>query len=152
MLEHGKLIIGGQKFKYQQFFQENIAVYLSYNDVDRIKDLIEKVIQCLLRHCEGQLKVLHEIITNRKSRSLFSGAKRWFGQSKPGVASGTSVIYGREAPELQLRKLADLYFMFKLYKPAYHHYHTAKKDFQVIYYSPYFLSMKNYGKRAVNPL
>ena len=134
------------------FFQENIAVYLSYNDVDRIKDLIEKVIQCLLRHCEGQLKVLHEIITNRKSRSLFSGAKRWFGQSKPGVASGTSVIYGREAPELQLRKLADLYFMFKLYKPAYHHYHTAKKDFQVIYFSPYFLKMKNYGKSAVNPL
>ena len=118
--------------------KENIAVYLSYNDVDRIKDLIEKVIQCLLRHCEGQLKVLHEIITNRKSRSLFSGAKRWFGQSKPGVASGTSVIYGREAPELQLRKLADLYFMLKLYKSAYHHYHTAKKDFQVIFKTPIF--------------
>ena len=44
-------------------------------------------------------------MTNRKSRSLFSGAKRWFGQGKPGVATGTSVIYGREAPELQLRKL-----------------------------------------------
>ena len=68
----------------------------------------------------------------RKSRSLFSGAKRWFGQGKPGVATGTSVIYGREAPELQLRKLADLFFMLKMYKSAYNHYHTAKKDFQVI--------------------
>ena len=70
---------------------------------------------------------------DRKSRSLFSGAKRWFGQGKPGVATGTSVIYGREAPELQLRKLADLFFMLKMYKSAYNHYHTAKKDFQVIH-------------------
>jgi hypothetical protein len=64
---------------------------------------------------------------------LFSGAKRWFGQSKPGVATGTSVIYGREAPELQIRKLGDLYFMLKLYKHSYTYYHTAKKDFQVRY-------------------
>ena len=42
------------------------------------------------------------------------------------------MIYGREAPELQLRKLADLFFMLKMYKSAYNHYHTAKKDFQVI--------------------
>ena len=47
------------------------------------------------------------------------------------MATGTSVIYGKEAPELQLRKMADLYFMLKLYKHAYNHYHTAKKDFQV---------------------
>ena len=85
----------------------------------------------MVPHCERQLRLLHEIVTNRKSRSLFSGAKRWFGQSKPGVATGTSVIYGREAPELQLRKMADLYFMLKLYKHAYNHYHTAKKDFYV---------------------
>ena len=78
------------------------------------------------------MKVLNDIVINRKSRSLFSGAKRWFGQSKPGVASGTSVIYGKEASELQVRKLGDLYFMFKMYKSAYGHYHTAKKEFQVI--------------------
>ena len=71
----------------------------------------------------------------RKSRSLFSGAKNWFGQRKPGVATGTSVIYGRDAPELQLRKLADLFFMLKMYKSAYNHYHTAKKDFQVCTYT-----------------
>ena len=51
-----------------------------------------------------------------------------------GVATGTSVIYGREAPELQLRKMADLYFMFKMYKQAYTHYHTSKKDFYVSIY------------------
>ena len=81
---------------------------------------------------EKQLRTLHEIVTNRKGRSLFNvGVKRWFGQSKPGTASGTSVIYGKDATELQLRKLGDLYFLFKLYKLAYNCYHTAKKDFQV---------------------
>ncbi len=52
-------------------------------------------------------------------------------QAKPGTASGTSVIYGKEAPELQIRRLGDLFFMLKLYKQAYNCYHTAKKDFQV---------------------
>ena len=53
--------------------------------------------------------MLHEVVTNRKSRSLFSGAKRWFGgsQNKGGGAAGaagvSSVIYGKEAPELQGR-------------------------------------------------
>ena len=78
------------------------------------------------------MRTLHDIVTNRKSRSLFSGAKRWFGQNKPGTAgSGTSVVYGKEAPELQMRKLADLYFMFRMFKNAYGCYHTLKKDFQV---------------------
>ena len=114
------------------------------------------------------MRLFNEIVTNRKSRSLFSGAKRWFGQvkviqtfyryilyvrnifmtcksvvrgsdcslqiafqAKPGTASGTSVIYGKEAPELQIRRLGDLFFMLKLYKQAYNCYHTAKKDFQV---------------------
>ena len=67
----------------------------------------------------------------KKIKTYVHVCTRWFGQSKPGVATGTSVIYGREAPELQLRKMADLYFMFKMYKQAYNHYHTAKKDFQV---------------------
>lgn len=110
---------------------ENLASHLTPNDVDRIRILVrEFVIKGLIPHVEKQMRLLQEIVTNRKSRSLFSGAKRWFGQSKPGVATGTSVIYGREAPELQIRKLGDLYFMLKLYKHAYNHYHTAKKDFQ----------------------
>ena len=65
-------------------------------------------------------------------------------QTKPGSASGTSVIYGKEAPELQIRKLGDLFFMLKLYKQAYNCYHTAKKDFQVCIFSmkpgPIFLT------------
>ena len=79
------------------------------------------------------MRSLHDTVTNRKSRSLFSGAKRWFGQGK-GAASGTSVVYGKEAPELQIRKLADFYFLFKLYKNAYACYHSIKKDFFVSFY------------------
>ena len=69
------------------------------------------VIKCLIPHVERQLRMLHEVVTNRKSRSLFSGAKRWFGgsQNKGGGAAGgaagvSSVIYGKEAPELQGRR------------------------------------------------
>lgn len=52
---------------------------------------------------EKQLRLTAEIVTNRKSRSLFSGAKRWFGANKPaGSGGGTSVVYSREAPELQV--------------------------------------------------
>ena len=31
----------------------------------------------------------------------------------------------------KVRKLADLYFLMKMYKQSYSYYHTAKKDFQV---------------------
>ena len=37
-------------------------------------------------------------------RSLFSGAKRWFGTNKGNPSGGTSVVYSREAPELQVWK------------------------------------------------
>ena len=35
---------------------------------------------------------------------------------------------------LKVRKLADLYFMMKMYKSAYNYYYIAKKDFQVIFF------------------
>ncbi|XP_059098222.1 trafficking protein particle complex subunit 8-like [Tigriopus californicus] len=109
----------------------NIAQLLTSNDIDRIRILVrEFCIKGLIPHAERQMRQLSEIVTNRKSRSLFSGAKRWFGQNKPGTTGGTSVVYSKEAPELQMRKLGDLYFMFKLYKQAYNCYHSVKKDFQ----------------------
>ena len=37
--------------------------------------------------------------------------------------------YTAEAPEMQMRRLADLAFMFQLYELAYQIYHAAKKDF-----------------------
>lgn len=37
--------------------------------------------------------------------------------------------YPPEAPELQIRKMADLCFLVQHYELAYSCYHTAKKDF-----------------------
>lgn len=90
-------------------------------------------VKCLIPFAEKQMRTLQEVIMNRKNRSFLSGAKRWFGQNKAGAAAGTSVVYGKEAPELQMRKLADLCFLVKLYKQAFSLFHTCKKDFQVSY-------------------
>ena len=38
--------------------------------------------------------------------------------------------YASESPEMQLRRLGDLCFMFQLYEQAYSVYHTLKKDFE----------------------
>lgn len=37
--------------------------------------------------------------------------------------------YTKDAPELQLRRLGDLAFLFQMYEFAYNTYHAAKKDF-----------------------
>ena len=89
------------------FFQasaKTVACYLTANDIDRIRILIrEFVIKGLIPYVEKQLRLTSEIVTNRKSRSLFSGAKRWFGSNKPNSGGGTSVVYSKEAPELQVQ-------------------------------------------------
>ena len=40
----------------------------------------------------------------------------------------------------QVRRIADLYFMMKLWKPAYNYYYIAKKDFQSDEAWPYYAS------------
>ena len=131
----------------------NVALLLNSNDIDRIRAFIKEfVIKGLIPYLEKQMRTLQEIVTNRKSRSLFSGAKKWFsgaavtagnragaGSLLGGAAAasgigggsgGTSIVYTREAPELQMRRLGDIYFMLKLYKLAYNCYHIVKRDFQ----------------------
>lgn len=39
------------------------------------------------------------------------------------------IRYLREAPELQVRRLADLAFLVQMYESAYNSYRTAKRDF-----------------------
>ncbi|XP_037085007.1 trafficking protein particle complex subunit 8-like [Pollicipes pollicipes] len=80
------------------------------------------------------MRALSDVVNNRKgvSRSLLSATKRWFGGKQPGssaAAPANSVIYSHEAPEIQVRRLGDLAFMFGHYDLAYQAYHTAKRDF-----------------------
>ncbi|XP_063990876.1 trafficking protein particle complex subunit 8 [Diachasmimorpha longicaudata] len=108
---------------------------LSTQDLDRIRSLIsEFCLKSLLPYVEKQINLLNDVISNKKgvSRSLFSATKRWFGTNKPGAAGSTptnAVIYTTESPELQLRRLGDLCFMFGHYTLAYQAYHSAKRDF-----------------------
>ena len=67
------------KFRWQcDKYKENLIIKCTFF-------FFRFVIKCLIPHCERQLRLLHEIVSNRKTRSLFSGAKRWFGQPKPGA-------------------------------------------------------------------
>ncbi|XP_012275553.1 trafficking protein particle complex subunit 8 isoform X2 [Orussus abietinus] len=108
---------------------------LSSNDLERLRTLItEFCIKSLLPYVEKQIGLLNDVISNKKgvSRSLFSATKRWFGTNKPGAPGSTSsnaVIYATDSPELQLRRLGDLCFMFGDYPLAYQAYHSAKRDF-----------------------
>lgn len=128
-----------QIIKLTQATPSSIAGYLSTSDIDRIRTMMrELVIKSIIPFAEKQIKLLHEVVVNRKSRSLFSGAKRWFGSNKGGAGAGTSPVYTKDAPELQIRKLADIYFLMKMYKCSYNHYYIAKKDFQADEAWPYY--------------
>ncbi|XP_033300815.1 trafficking protein particle complex subunit 8 isoform X2 [Bombus bifarius] len=108
---------------------------LSTQDLERVRALItEFCLKCLLPYVEKQIGLLSDVISNKKgvSRSLFSATRRWFGTNKPGIPGPTpsnAVIYTTESPELQLRRLGDLCFMFGHYSLAYQTYHSAKRDF-----------------------
>ncbi|KAK0178253.1 hypothetical protein PV328_002222 [Microctonus aethiopoides] len=108
---------------------------LSTHDLDGIRKLItEFCLKSLFPYVEKQIGILNDVISNKKgvSRSLFSATKRWFGTNKPGAPGSTptnAVIYTVESPELQLRRLGDLCFMFGHYTLAYQAYHSAKRDF-----------------------
>ncbi|XP_067001319.1 trafficking protein particle complex subunit 8 isoform X2 [Anabrus simplex] len=109
---------------------------LTTSDLDRLRGLVQDFcVKALLPYVERQIQQLSDLVSNKKgvSRSLLSATKRWFGTNKPGLPSMSSpanaVVYGSDAPELQLRRLGDLCFMFGHYALAFQIYHTAKRDF-----------------------
>ncbi|KAJ8303460.1 hypothetical protein KUTeg_019856 [Tegillarca granosa] len=81
---------------------------LTTSDHDRIRIFIhEFCVRALIPWAEKQMRVLNEQVSSRK-----------------GIHNYTS-----EAPELQMRRLADLAFLFQMYRFAFDTYHTAKRDF-----------------------
>uniref|UniRef100_A0A3P9KU84 Trafficking protein particle complex 8 n=1 Tax=Oryzias latipes TaxID=8090 RepID=A0A3P9KU84_ORYLA len=111
---------------------------LTLNDHDRIRQFVQEfTFRGLLPHIEKNIRQLNDQLVSRKglSRSLFTATKKWFGggkapekgMSEPKSACG--LLYPPEAPELQIRKMADLCFLVQHYELAYSCYHTAKKDF-----------------------
>ncbi|XP_039278190.1 trafficking protein particle complex subunit 8 [Nilaparvata lugens] len=109
---------------------------LTTGDLDQIRQMInEFCVNALLPHIEVHIAQLSFIISNKKgvSRSLLSATKRWFGSNKPGTHTNalppTSVMYSADSPEIQQRRLGDLYMMVQAYPQAYSAYHSAKRDF-----------------------
>ncbi|KAG9348071.1 hypothetical protein JZ751_004096 [Albula glossodonta] len=111
---------------------------LTLNDHDRIRQFIQEfTFRGLLPHIEKNIRQLNDQLVSRKglSRSLFSATKKWFGGGKVPEKSinelknTAGLLYPPEAPELQIRKMADLCFLVQHYDLAYSCYHTAKKDF-----------------------
>ncbi|TNN77946.1 Trafficking protein particle complex subunit 8 [Liparis tanakae] len=111
---------------------------LTLNDHDHIRQFIQEfTFRGLLPHIEKNIRQLNDQLVSRKglSRSLFTATKKWFGGGKvpeKGISEPKStfgLLYPPEAPELQIRKMADLCFLVQHYELAYSCYHTAKKDF-----------------------
>ncbi|CAG9855344.1 unnamed protein product [Phyllotreta striolata] len=107
---------------------------LSTDDVEQVKLFIyEFTKSCLMPYIEKQIHSLSDIVLNKKgvSKSLFSATKRWFSPNKPGASSiaVNNLIYSPDSPELQIRRLGDLYFMFGQYSSAFKAYHSAKREY-----------------------
>ncbi|KAI8438482.1 hypothetical protein MSG28_010978, partial [Choristoneura fumiferana] len=102
-------------------------------DVESIKKFTQEyALKALLPFVEKQISQLSEVVANRKgvSRSLLSATKRWFGTGKGGNTTGNNtVIYSNDCPELQLRRLGDLWFLCGQWQRAFDTYHTAKREF-----------------------
>ncbi|XP_038077879.1 trafficking protein particle complex subunit 8-like [Patiria miniata] len=110
---------------------------LTLSDHDRLRIFVhEFTVRGLLPYIEKMIRTLSEQLAARKGlhRSLFSATKKWFGgnkQAEKAAITGRDMggKYLREAPELQMRRLADLAFLVQMYELAYTSYHTAKRDF-----------------------
>ncbi|PZC79153.1 hypothetical protein B5X24_HaOG216843 [Helicoverpa armigera] len=119
--------------KGPDFSTEVHGTALNASDVEAIKKFLQEYAsKALLPYMEKQISQLSEVVANRKgvSRSLLSATKRWFGTGKGGNTTGNStVIYTSDCPELQLRRLGDLWFLCRQWQRAFDTYHTAKREF-----------------------
>ncbi|XP_043076018.1 trafficking protein particle complex subunit 8 isoform X5 [Puntigrus tetrazona] len=111
---------------------------MTLNDHDHIRQFVQEfTFRGLLPHIEKNIRQLNDQLVSRKglSRSLFSATKKLFGGGKvpeksiAELKNTAGLLYPSEAPELQIRKMADLCFLVQHYELAYNCYHTAKKDF-----------------------
>ncbi|XP_069813763.1 trafficking protein particle complex subunit 8 isoform X2 [Dendropsophus ebraccatus] len=111
---------------------------LTLTDHDRIRQFVQEfTFRGLIPHVEKTIRQLNDQLISRKglSRSLLSATKKWFTGGKvpeksvSELKNTSGLLYPPEAPELQIRKMADLCFLVQHYDLAYSCYHTAKKDF-----------------------
>ncbi|XP_022655864.1 trafficking protein particle complex subunit 8-like isoform X3 [Varroa destructor] len=115
------------------------GAWLTTTDRENVKTFVSDfATQCLAPQIEQHLKNLADQVANKKGlhRQIAVAAKSFFaGRGKGNILASNnpnvvnSVIYSQQAPELVVRKLGDLAFLFHQYETAYQAYHAAKRDF-----------------------
>ncbi|TKR92779.1 hypothetical protein L596_007359 [Steinernema carpocapsae] len=106
--------------------------FLNAEDRRRLMELMESFVNdALVPFAQKQMRYLSENLNGRRgfSKSIFSGMRKWVGSSSTGQLGAAPMTYSSESAEMQLRRLADLTFLFGLCSYAYPIYHSLKKDF-----------------------
>ncbi|XP_061385966.1 trafficking protein particle complex subunit 8 isoform X3 [Danaus plexippus] len=106
---------------------------LNANDIESMKSFLKDYVsKAFVPYLEKLIAQLNEVVANKKgvSRSLLSATKRWFTAGKSGTTTvNNTVIYSSDCPELQLRRLGDVWFMCGQWSRAFDSYHAAKREF-----------------------
>ncbi|KAL5104194.1 hypothetical protein TcWFU_001008 [Taenia crassiceps] len=128
--------------------------HLSKQDHDKLRAFVHDfVTRILVPWTESNIRTLNDQAAHRlrKSRGLFSVTRKLFSQSSVNESAslsssqsdlhvslldgtnstaGTTSVYPDDAPEQQMRKLADLLFLFQQYESAHQIYDLVKRDFK----------------------
>lgn len=124
---------------------------LPLHEHDKIRALVEDfVLRILVPWTETTIKNLNEQTSHRlrKTRGFFSATRKLFSQTSLNDASSSSLTssqsdsvislldgsselaYPDDSMEQQMRRLADLLFLFQQYESAHQIYDLLKKDFK----------------------
>ena len=113
--------------------QKGYGCCLTLSDHDNLRMFLQEFAsKGLVPHMEKLIRNFHEQISSRKAlhRSIFRVTRTFFGGNKAASAPALK-NYGSsgDTPELQMRKIADLFFLCQMYEHAYSYYHSIRKDF-----------------------
>ncbi|CAD6184674.1 unnamed protein product [Caenorhabditis auriculariae] len=103
-------------------------------DATECTSVLKKFVsEALVPYVEREMRHLLEQIGTRRGiigKSITSNMKKWFtaGTVQSTVSSPSS--YSWDCTEMQVRRLADLAFVFGIYSLAYQQYRSVKKDFE----------------------
>ena len=114
--------------------QKGYGCCLTLTDHDSLRRFMQDFAAAgLIPHMEKLIRNFHEQISSRKAlhRSIFRVTKTFFGGGKAASAPALKNFGagGIESPELQVRKLADLFFLCQMFEHAFSYYHSIRKDF-----------------------
>ncbi|KAL3090885.1 hypothetical protein niasHS_007260 [Heterodera schachtii] len=117
------------------------GLWMDIEDRQRLRRMVDEMCsKALVPFVEKRLAELHESVVNRKSltKSTFSNMRKWLGGATANVVGAlhteqqqqsVAVSYASDSIELQMRRMADLAFLFGLYGFAYQTYQSLKKEF-----------------------